>query len=259
MILYANGCSWTWGGGLEPYFKFNDVIYNDVRKTLVWPHHLGHLLNAKRVDNLSLGAGSNQRILRTTYDYLLSKTKEELEETVAVIQFSEWSRFERYIPLNNSEYMENDPDRWLRCKIDSVIFEGAEYNLTEADVMQEELSDTKRKLAKTTRIENFYNIVAHLHALKSMFTSFGVKNCYFWHLGHGWIEFPLEVRLPLYKQFDILDAVYDPSLSHWNLNHPEYWKYERLTPNSYIHPNLQGHKQLAEIVFDRMIKKGFKL
>ena len=259
MILYANGCSWTWGGGLEPYFKFDNVIHDDQRLKLVWPHHLGKYLKAKRVDNLALGAGSNQRLVRTTYDYLISKSKQELEETVAVIQFSEWTRFERYIILDHNNYMENDPNRWVRCKVDTVLFEGSDYNITDKDVIEEEFEDTKRRLSKITRIENFYNTVAQLHALKSMFISFGVKDFYFWHLGHGWIEFPLEMRLPLYKQFNILDEVHDVNLCNWNLSHPDYWQYERLVPNSYVHPSLKGHEELAVRVLNKMFKKGFKL
>lgn len=259
MILYANGCSWTWGGGLEPHFKENDIIDEDARLKLVWPHHLGKYLKAKRVDNLSLGAGSNQRLVRTTYDYLISKSREELEETVAVIQFSEWSRFEKYVNLEHNAYIENKPGRWLRCKIDSVMFEGYNDNLSDADILEEEFEDTKRRLSKTTRIESFYNTVAQLHALKSMFMSFGVKNFYFWHLGHSWIEFPLEMRLPLYEQFNILDEVGDVDFSDWNLSHSDYWQYERLVPNHYVHPSLKGHNELADIILNKMFKKGFKL
>lgn len=259
MILYANGCSWTWGGGLEAYWKINNIMDNNARLKLVWPYHLGKYLKAKTVDNLALGAGSNQRIVRTTYDYLVSKSKEELEETVAVIQFSEWSRFERYITLDHNNYIENNPDRWLRCKVDSVIFEGSNYNLSETDIIEEELEDTKRRLSKITRIENFYNTISQLHALKSMFISFGVKNFYFWHLGHGWIEFPLEMRTLLYKQFNILDEVYDVNLCDWNLSHADYWQYERLIPGSYVHPSPKGHEELAAQILNKMVKKGFNL
>lgn len=261
MILYTNGCSWTWGGGLEPHFKTNDILDHATRLKLVWPHYLGQYLNTERVDNLALGAGSNQRIVRTTYDYLVSKSKEELEKTVAVIQFSEWSRFERYITLDQNTYIENDPERWIRCKIDAVIFEGLDYNISDdtQEILKEELEDTKRKLSKTTLIEYFYNTVTQMHALKSMFLSFGIKNYYFWHLGHGWIQFPQEIRLPLYKQFNILDELVDVELKDCNLNNPLYWQYERLVPNSYVHPSLKGHQELALIILNKMKEKGFKL
>jgi len=63
MILLVNGCSFTWGGGLD---KQGD----QVRETSVWSHHLGALMNAEKVVNLAAGCGSNQRIFRTTVDYI---------------------------------------------------------------------------------------------------------------------------------------------------------------------------------------------
>jgi hypothetical protein len=67
--LFTNGCSWTWGGSLEEYWETEED-----RLKLVWPHHLGNLLRADNVVNLSLSCGSNQRIVRTTLNWLLSKT-----------------------------------------------------------------------------------------------------------------------------------------------------------------------------------------
>jgi hypothetical protein len=37
--LLTNGCSWTWGGGIDNYMSDEDRIKN------VWPHHLMNLLN----------------------------------------------------------------------------------------------------------------------------------------------------------------------------------------------------------------------
>jgi hypothetical protein len=74
---------------------------------LVWPHHLGNLLRADNVINLSLSCGSNQRIVRTTLNWLLSKTPKELKNTIAIIQWTELSRYEYYVPHpNDSRFTE---------------------------------------------------------------------------------------------------------------------------------------------------------
>lgn len=56
MILLANGCSFTEGYGLRD-------------SNLSWPHQLGYFLGYN-TKNLALGGASNDRIFRTTIEYL---------------------------------------------------------------------------------------------------------------------------------------------------------------------------------------------
>ena len=81
MILYTNGCSFTWGDELSNRnSRFASLLANK--------------LNCKLVDG-SMNGSSNERILRTTFDYL-QDPKTDLENLIVVIGWSGISRTEIY-------------------------------------------------------------------------------------------------------------------------------------------------------------------
>lgn len=258
MILYTNGCSWTAGGGLEPFFLHghNGVPDHDRRLSLLWPHHLGKLLGADKVYNLANGCGSNQRILRKTYNWLMSKTPEELAETVAVIQFTEWSRFEKYDPPNNSNLWEDESAYWVNCKID-VVCTDIQYtfkpNHRSMGRLKELREDAARRISETHTIEDFYRTISYAYAIKGMFDAFGVKDFYIWHQSHLWHNWPDHHRDTLYNNFKVLDDIRDPKLHHAK----PFWEYKRVSEED-PHPGVDGHKQLSFLIRDAMVAKGYK-
>ena len=144
--LYTNGCSFTYGGGLDPWFLMIDgkpagdvvgsyavnVDYeklldeltyderltfyedHDLRQTMVWPWFLKNHLNMENCVNDALGCGSNQRIVRTTLEWLQSQTPDTLNDTLAIIQLTETSRY---------EYFEPDYEQWSLCKVEVCMQE----------------------------------------------------------------------------------------------------------------------------------------
>lgn len=82
-MILANGCSFTEG------YYLNSL-------DLAWPFQLGEQLNCSTV-NLAQGGGSNQRIFRTTLDYLTKHTPEYL-----IIGWTDVNRFE--LPICNGTY-----------------------------------------------------------------------------------------------------------------------------------------------------------
>jgi len=82
--LLVNGCSWTYGGGLDrpsrknqfnfPYDPGTKEHMEHIHGKIVWSAHVKKLMNFDRCVNLAEGCGSNQRICRTTFDWV----KEEL-------------------------------------------------------------------------------------------------------------------------------------------------------------------------------------
>jgi hypothetical protein len=254
MILYTNGCSWTWGGSLDHLFCLNGhyEIENEKRLALLWPHHLGKLLEAAQVHNLADGCGSNQRIVRTTYNWLRSKTPEELSETVAVIQFTQWSRFEFYDPLNPNDEWEDYPGDWVKAKVDVVVKESG-YK-PRKDNYRELLDKANNIIKNTHPLEDFYRTISYIYALKGLFESFKIKDYYIWHHGHDWHFLPLEHRQNIFDHFKVLDEVHD--WQPWRYG-PDYWVYDRVSPDDW-HPSVQGHIDLAHIIKDRMIRKGYK-
>lgn len=228
MILLTNGCSWTYGGGL-------DHIYSTRQKLdqVTWPKHLSEMLGANGFVNLAQGCGSNQRIFRTTFDYLLHKKHDE--EIVAVIQFTEESRFEYYYPLDMNRKYENIGDRWMRAKVDNLTPLAVD-NFSDHYALSQ-----NRIKVHNTDIQNIYTYIERCEALTNLFNRYNIK-FYFWDI----IDFPN--HLPeKYRKFILSNY---PWLLHETNGF--MWKYDRIKGDN--HPSVLGHKQIAETMYS-LIKK----
>lgn len=262
-ILFTNGCSFTWGGALEPWFMYvdgkplGDIIGYDtttfftpdgitgqentaVRKQLVWPHHLGNLLGCQDVVNLGMGCGSNQRIIRTTLDWLSAQTRETLDRTTAVIQMTEPSRY---------EYYNYENDYWTRCKVDVCIQEGEDQDIAESRNMS--------RLSTFTTIEGIYKFVTDCMAIDQIMTTFDVEYN-LWTMTNPFGDADKD----LMKYNDLIDR----SCSWVNhiMENSTYGALESLKapggkiPSAHqtIHPNPEGHQGLAKILHFYMLAKS---
>lgn len=119
--IYTNGCSMT---------KFEKVS-----EPLQWPNLVRQQLNIDQLINDGYGCGSNQRIFRTTFDFVNSKGFDP-NETLILIQMTYPFRFEfkepdgKWAAVNqnhsissNSEYAE----KYRKLKIDSFSHEEEQY------------------------------------------------------------------------------------------------------------------------------------
>jgi hypothetical protein len=226
MILFANGCSFTWGGSLEPHFT-NDKE----RLALCWPAHLGTLLKADEVVNLGEGCGSNQRILRTTFDWLSKQTPERLAETVAVIQWTDSSRYEYYFPENFYNDQENIPERWAKVKEGVCLQVGERHEVA--------LARSQHRFETLTMQEESYQIISNCSAIANMFQNFGVTRYYFWS-HHGWGDrYLTRPRSYFANRFPWID---DTKVGRAR------WVWDRVSSTD-GHPSVQGHKEIAEIIY----------
>lgn len=232
MVLLTNGCSWTWGGGI---FNHSGTASEEKRLESVWPHYLGKHLSCTKVYNLSIGCGSNDRILRTTFDWLLHQDEYTLSNTVAVIQWTEPSRYEFYVQHDKNNLVENIPDRWVRCKTDCVVFRsgigisgGIEY---QTDI-------TNKFLSNWTDIQSSYKLLFQVEALSNLFNSYNVKYFY-WSNNDHILRSPQKIkeRLNHYIWLDFFDN--------------EQWTYERISDTD-DHPSFNGHIEIAEIINNRL-------
>lgn len=235
MILLTNGCSWTWGGGIDRQYPDKTEL-----DQLTWPKHLADLLGCEEFYNLAAGGGSNQRILRTTLDWILYQPKHVLENTIAVIQWTEESRYEYYVQDDFNVEYENDQDRWVRVKLGNVI--PLELN----DHYQ--LSQDRIKY-QNSKIQNVYSYINNCNAMANMLSTYGIKY-YFWDFTDSPKYFPEPFKQYLLNNFKwlqhpkYLDAVFG-DLDPW-----QHWEYERLDNDP--HPSINGHKELAKHIFDAM-------
>lgn len=240
MILYTNGCSWTWGSGEKANF-----VSREQRESLLWTHFLGKKLNAELIVNNSQGGGSNPRILRTTYEWCSQQTADTLRKTVAVIQFTDFDRFELYSHDNLSVKYENNPDNWINCKVDCIT-PAQKYPLKEI------MADVNKILSYGTDIHSLYTYIGHVSALTQIFKSFGVNNFYYWN-HNSFCHAPESYRQYVYKNNPFLDK------------HDNNWDYKRVgsvinTDGSIGHDNHpsmpEGHRDIAEIIYSLLPVKS---
>jgi len=259
-ILFANGCSFTWGGALEPWFMFVDdkplgeiigydatefrspsghtgIENTNVREKLVWPHHLGNLLDSSSVINLGMGCGSNQRIIRTTLEWLSNQDRETLDRTIALIQMTETSRY---------EYYEEEQDNWARCKVD--VCQQVSEN--------QEVAETRNmsRLSTFTQTEGIIEFVKDCLSIKQIMALYGVEY-YMWTLTSPFYN--TNERFKKYNNLidsscawinhTVIDSTFGALESYKAPN-------EKITsaPSS-LHPGVEGHKELAEILHFYMI------
>jgi hypothetical protein len=110
-ILYTNGCSWTVGSELEyeedlfkPWAalqpkdtKPEDYNMTEYYNMYNWTAYLGKKLNATRIINDAIGGGSNQRMIRTTLEFVQTLTQEQRDDVVVVLGWTSAERHEIYV------------------------------------------------------------------------------------------------------------------------------------------------------------------
>lgn len=237
MILLTNGCSFTYGGSLG----LDQPEQTEQRLKSVWPYHLGKLLNADEVVQLAMGCGSNQRIVRTTLEWMVAQSPERLRDTVAVIQWTEPSRYEYYDPIDYDNSLENIPDRWARVNINICLQSDRTPN-----GYKEAFERSQRRFETNSFQENMYRLVSEVTALGKMFETFGVEY-YYWNQASQAFMFPHLIKQFYIENFSWIDdpstmAVHDGSVG---------WKYERISETD-LHPNFQGHRELADIIYEQI-------
>jgi hypothetical protein len=192
-ILFANGCSFTAGGGLDPwYMEYNNQPLGDIlgtydvsdgyydrlhkweeenepepsydnnekRLRMLWPYKLSKLMDMSEHVNLSMGCGSNQRIVRTTLEWIMEQDRSRLDRTIAIIQLTEPSRY---------EYYQDDIDNWTLNKIHHIQLIGTDAEVELAKVLNQQ------RLSTFTSVEGILKIVDICLTLDNIFKSFGIE------------------------------------------------------------------------------------
>ena len=233
--LFTNGCSWTAGGGL-------DLVYNSLDEEfskMLWPYHLKNAMGFDRVVNYATGCGSNQRIVRTTLDWILAQDAETLKNTTVVIQFTEWSRFEYYYPINTTDPFENVSHRWALCSIGHAYLPGP--GDTAGPITSDSIPDLNQRTSLSryrtyTEIEAVYRLASQCAALVNFFDTYGIKEYYFWSFVLLLEGLPDPIKTHLLSKYNWLEK-----------GGRHLWEYERISKFD-PHPSELGHVQLAECI-----------
>ena len=265
--LFTNGCSWTYGGGLDtPDTKEHITHLHD---NIVWPAHLKRLMNFDEQVNLSAGCGSNQRICRTTFDWLSKQTPETLKNTTAIIQWTCVDRYEYYVPKNNETYkiapglpeevrhtilkhtLNNNNafstidsrtiDRWAKVNPHGLI---SYYEDHRSEAV---INEAQSRYRTYTEQEGIMTWLTQLGFLHDLLNYYNVEH-YFWQFSSFIKGYDKHVQDYMYERFPFLEE----TRSH-------QWEYQRILDikpeTNDCHPDELGHEQLAEHIIKAIAKK----
>ena len=266
--LLVNGCSWTYGGGLDRPGTKERLDY--LHTNIVWPAHVKKLMNFDRCVNLAEGCGSNQRICRTTFDWVNQQDKETLKNTTVIIQWSCEDRYEYYVPtkeeqedfqkryqvspmqkkdiwkdqiINDNNYdVLHNLDRWARVNPHSLISFVENHN--DPDVIKQGQS----RYRTYTDQEGMYTWLFQMGFLYDFLTSKGIE-CYYWYFNQYVDAMPQEIQDYIYNRFPMLED--KPGQTRCHL-----YEYERIGGETGDpHPSVRGHEQIGEYIVADIAKK----
>ena len=183
MKLFANGCSFTWGGAIYPDLHddkgelldyANTTELNQQRLATVWPSKLGKLIDATETVNMGMGCGSNDRIVRTTMDYFahLLEQGQELSDWLAVIQ---WTQAHRY------EYWDDETNTWAMVIPNGISF-GKRVKWSYTESKEYERNITYSYLNDTSFSQKYFTQVVGLasffdqHKIKYRFMNLSIDH-----------------------------------------------------------------------------------
>ena len=243
--LLTNGCSFTWGGGLEFLFRDkNDQIDHNLRKSLCWPHHLCKLANIPNDINLSQGCGSNQRIFRTTSEWLLKQSPGTLSQTLAIIQLTDHSRYEVFDTIANC---------WINYKVGCAITDKPVDPSYYAELMKY----NDNRLSYHTDIEGIHSVINYAFSISGLLNFYGVKH-YF--VNYEYVD-PNSIDSSLYDLYNTsINWLHHNNAKRSNLGYDagssdpvKGIPYDRISKED-THPDTTGHKQIAQHFYDHLTK-----
>ena len=243
MKLFANGCSFTWGGEIVKQMhdpqgnildEHNTSERNLNRLQITWPGHLARELGCEEFHNYAMGCGSNARIVRKTLEFFLPKiinADRDLTDYVAVIQWTEPMRYEYFDDMSQS---------WALCKPDVLLIEQGRHPIQQEKEMAQsrfmfENDETwcKQTVEHISMLGNFFK----QHGIRHLFTAMSPTTI----SGFGQTEIQYcNSQFNWYRK-----SIEQCSIASMQIDHCE---------NS-SHPSLLGHEQIARRLA-KQIKKG---
>ena len=243
-----------------------EYMHNEI----VWPAHVKKLMNFDKCVNLAEGCGSNQRICRTTFDWVNQQDEETLKNTTVIIQWSCEDRYEYYVPtkeeredfqkryqvsplrrediykkqvINDNNYdVLHNLDRWAKVNPNCII------SFTEDHNDPYVIKQAQSRYQTYTDQEAMYTWLFHMGFLYDFLTSKGIE-CYYWYFNQYVAAMPQEIQDYIHDRFPMLEDDPGQTRSH-------RYNYERIGGNPYdSHPSPRGHQQIGEYIVADIAKK----
>lgn len=253
-ILYANGCSWTAGNGVEfdPILQSLSLVDRwSEQKKHNWAIYLSKIMGMSCV-NQSVGAGSNKRMVRKTCEYLQSIPEAQYKDLFVVLGWTTVDRNEIFL-------QEEDKEEWCIMNATQTI---SSHNppfsknfLREIDSFQREYITTAYNFKA-----NYYAFFQEMYLMSNLLENLKIPYLFFSSLPwrRSWthpsdidIEKDFSVQLAKLKKPQILNTR-DCNDSDNVMS--EYCNFYKMPMAPDHHTMIEGNKKWAEHLY-KEIKK----
>lgn len=258
MKIFSNGCSYTWGGSLYTLVEadesgkghfldyYNESPKNIDRLSSVYPHHLGKVLGAEKVYNLSMGGGSNARIARTTIEFFQNAmiAGENLTDYFVTIQWTD---------SNRAEFYDNNlSNTWVGIQHGYHFREGYTHNIDGKNNIINEIKDYYYKCMHSD-MKSIEDTIQYITMLGSFLKVNNIPYVFFSHVDiFGFYIDPL-VQKALEKRIELIDKQY----VWWNgSSRQSVMGKTNFDAINNSHPSRLGHKQWADTLHKWITKNN---
>ena len=205
MILYTNGCSWTTGEELEHIPEYAawrqqhpEDYMQDFYNQYNWSRVLAEQLNATEFINQSIGGGSNNRMIRTTLDFIKKFPRSRINELIVVLGWTSCERGEIYIDdqrlagwhrFNMTQPFEDYIYHYERDGVKDIIAQVTEYQKHYTVIGNSYIGN----------VEKFFN---QQWMMKNTLENLGIKYLFFQAVPAWWDTWMQEMGIDVYKKHE---------------------------------------------------------
>lgn len=247
MFLYANGCSWTAGNGIEKDPALDSVPELDRSsywKKLSWPAQLASLMNCSFINDAE-GGGSNQRILRLTTKFVREWPEDQRDELIVIIGWTSIERGELFVSYDGVE-------QWCRFNMLQKFSNNWSKNSAPwpKDILHtlDQYQQTHVRYTMTSK-NSFNKFFQEVYLLSNLLESLSIKYIFFSSIGG--LNFPEE---PI-----IIDKEYPQEVAY--LKNPKFMNLHNdsmslfcyknsLQLSDCCHPMINSHHEWAKHLFE---------
>lgn len=241
MFLYANGCSWAAGNGVEsdPNLILSDPIQERAYYwgKYSWPSRLAEIKKWNFI-NASAGAGSNQRMIRMTTKFVRNWPKELRNELVVILGWSSIERGEIFVSYDdtkawcNFNMMQKFSDQW---KINTAPWP--------ADILRT-IDDYQEIHIKymADRVNFIERFLTETYTLSMLLEQLNIKYLFFNSFENLSHEIDLKTQYPLEYNY-LLNSKF---MNICNYSMRQFCKDRGLPISPCHHPMIEGHLEWAK-------------
>jgi hypothetical protein len=257
--LYANGCSWTAGNGIE-----NDPVLQDrpvherwaAHKDYNWAKILANKLEMNCI-NQSQGAGSNKRMVRTTCEFLQGLPEEEYKNLFVALSWSTVDRSEVYL-------QEEEKGQWCIFNATQPISSHcppfSKSFLKNADSFQREYI-----VSAYNYRSNYFSFFQEMYLMSNLLENLGIPYVFFSSLPWRRLAWTYPYGLDIEKEFDLqISKLRKPQILNTrdcdDVNNvmAEFCKIHSLPMAPDHHTMIDGHRAWAEHLYTEIQKLNYE-